>query len=355
MIALVLIKSIIFVLLLSVISIMLGRIVSRHLKKENDSLVLAYICGILIMLALFYPIVIAFYYAGGTLTGVVIIWITITAALVVYEIVKDGKTLVEICVSKIKHIISINNYKRESSWVLIVAVAIIAFQIAYVCIAWHSDADDATYVGMATTSYFTDTINQFFPTNGLNYEDITNALDYILAPFPIFFATWGKLLSLHPAIIMHSLMPINFIALSYSVYYLLGKKIFKSQDKATWFLLFVALINLFGNWSIRSTSTFLLFRIWQGKAVLCSTIIPLMVYIFIRLIDKSSKWGDWILLLFTATSACLISGMGPILCIPLICIYMLIDIIFIRKPIRLLWYMICMLPCIIVALVYVNN
>ena len=75
------------------------------------------------------------------------------------------------------------------------------------------------------------------------------------------------------------------------VYYLIAIKLFKGKQKdVAYFMLFFSVFNLFANFSLRSVSTFMLFRIWQGKATLCSFIVPLVYYVFMLFIEESNKY-----------------------------------------------------------------
>ena len=68
---------------------------------------------------------------------------------------------------------------------------------------------------------------------------------------------------------------------AYGIYYLIGYELFEKKHKsALLFVLIMSIINIYGNYSIRTTFSFLLFRIWQGKAVLCNIILPLLIYLF---------------------------------------------------------------------------
>ena len=107
--------------------------------------------------------------------------------------------------------------------------------------------------------------------------------NYVLSPYPIFWAMWSKVLKIHPAILMRSILPAINIAWSYVVYRLLAKKIFLTERKRIIFLLIVVLANLFGAYSDRTSAVFLLQRVWQGKGALAAILIPMLWYLLIRL------------------------------------------------------------------------
>ena len=52
----------------------------------------------------------------------------------------------------------------------------------------------------------------------------------------------------------------------------------------------LSIINIFGNYSIRTNFTFLLFRIWQGKAILANIMLPSIWLMIWNYIDNIRKW-----------------------------------------------------------------
>ncbi|MBE6013787.1 MAG: hypothetical protein E7241_00265 [Lachnospiraceae bacterium] len=337
------IKSVLFIVIMTILSMVIGKNIVVHLNIDHDSLAFTFICGLMIMLATFLPVALICTFARASLTILTVIWIGITLVICAFGLKKESKHRILLFRDSLK--------KNKITILILIVLLLILIQVYFVVVNWHSDADDATYVGIATTSLYSDSINQFNPLTGAQI-DVAQFKDYILAPFSIFWAMIAKLFAIHPAIVMHTLMPIIFIPFSYMVYFLIGRRLLKDKDKTWCFLLFVALINIFGNWSIRSTSTFLLFRIWQGKAVLCSILIPLTVLLLTRLKDEGATIWDWLLLFLCMSSACLVSGMGPILMIPLLVVYMVIDLVQKRNIKRMGGYLLCGVPLYIIAGLY---
>lgn len=247
-----------------------------------------------------------------------------------------------------------NIYRVENAMVLIAAIVLILFQVIFVTLHVHDDLDDAWYVGTAVISYFTNTLNLISPYTGEIMEHF--APDYVLSPWPIFCAMLGKLSFTHPAIIMHTFIPIIMIPLCYLVYFLLGKEIFNHNiNKVLWLLLFLCILNIYGNWSIRSTSTFLLFRVWQGKAILSNCIIPLIIYIFIHMInDKDNKKIYFVILFITVMASTMISSMGVFLGPVILFALSLVDLLKYRRIENCIKAFICIIPCILQFIVYIG-
>ena len=107
-------------------------------------------------------------------------------------------------------------------------------------------------------------------------------------------------------------MPLLLIPLSYLVYYEVAKVLFTSQrENVPVFMIIMGMFQMFGNVSIYTNETFFLTRTWQGKAVVCSVIIPMMFLLLLWIFDKESdnmerSVGLWAMLvcLNMATGIC---------------------------------------------------
>ena len=246
---------------------------------------------------------------------------------------------------------------KKSNWenylVAMAVVALVAFQVIFVTLHVHEDLDDAWYVGTAVMSYFTDTLNLISPYSGEIMAQFP--MDYVLSPWPIFCAMLGRLSFIHPAIIMHTFIPIIMIPLCYVIYFLLGREISKQNTNRTlWLLLFICLLNIYGNWSIRSTSTFLLLRIWQGKAILSNCVIPLIICVFIYLVnDIENKKLYFVLLLITVMAGTMVSSMGVFLGPVMLFALSLVDLIWHRRIGNGLRAFVCIIPCILQFALYI--
>lgn len=194
-----------------------------------------------------------------------------------------------------------------------IIILLILYQAAYVCIRMHIDDDDAYYIGMAVTSYYTNTISIFHPYTG-DVSSIREMANWALSPYPIFGSMFGKVFSIHPAILMRSVMPAVSIVWSYVVYAMIGSAIFQERKSKLEFLLIVNVVNLFGAYSATSPSVFLLTRIWQGKAVITAIMIPLLWYCWIRIRRDFGERRLWGYLFLVNLAACLCSSMALFLC-----------------------------------------
>lgn len=337
----IIIKCILFILIYLLLAYVQGTVIVNKTQYKDNSWSAAFVVGNIWMISSFYIVYLICYFTEQSLTLTTVLWCLLNLLLIIWGVKSHVKLLDRVNSKVIKCI----------DWLSLVVIFLVLFQVVFVSVFWHSDADDATYVATATSAYFTNDLRHFVPDTGMELAS-GGIYSYALAPFGVFWAMFGKLLVLHPTIIMHTLVPIVLIPLSYCVYYLIAKELFSEKSNQKIFMIFVNIINIFGYWSIRSTSAFFLLRIWQGKAVLCSIIIPLTIFLIMRGNKDNYLKNICPIMLMNSICACCVSGMGPILIIPLLGLFGIIDVIRNKRFSRCAVYLICIIPCILVEFVY---
>lgn len=350
------IKFLLFAIWLTVFPWAVGLIFHRwYIGEKRLSWLKTYVFGLMTEFVIFQIIAVCLTFMKSSLSLLTVLWLIscgIVIALGIWTWICRKKTYIkERKKNRDEHIFARSNL--ENYVVSIAVIALVAFQVIFVTLHVHDDLDDAWYVGTAVVSYFTDTLNLISPYTGEVMSQFHP--DYVLSPWPIFCAILGKLSLTHPAVIMHTFLPIIMIPLCYLIYFLLGKEIFKQNtNKALWLLMFLCLLNIYGNWSIRSTSTFLLFRIWQGKAILSNCVIPLIICVFIYLVnDIENKKLYFVLLLITVMAGTMVSSMGVFLGPVMLFALSFVDLICYRRIGNGLRTFACIIPCILQFALYI--
>ncbi len=250
-------------------------------------------------------------------------------------------------------VFSVRERFRSASPFFWCALILIAVQICIVVYFAHFDADDAFYVGTATTSVETDSIFVVNPYTGLNYRNLPSR--YVLSPFPIFLAVISQLCAgLHPAIMAHTVFPPVFQLMSYLVIYRIGCKWFRNNShKSGIFLYVVAALNSFATYSTYNSGSFQMIRIWQGKALLAAALLPLLLYLSLSIVMEEKPEYPWGLLFLGNISCCLLSSMGIILAPILQGVFALLALIRFRSPGRFLKALLCCLPSVLLGIIYI--
>ena len=111
-------------------------------------------------------------------------------------------------------------------------------------------------------------------------------------------------------------------------------------------------VYIWGNYSKRTNFTFLLFRIWQGKAVLANIIIPAVWLFFLKAVKDNFKLIDIIILISVILAGILTTTMG--IGLPAISL-MLLAFVFAIKDKKISYLLksgICCLPCLVYLALY---
>ncbi|MDE5865499.1 MAG: hypothetical protein K2H31_02725, partial [Lachnospiraceae bacterium] len=197
----------------------------------------------------------------------------------------------------------------ESKIEWLIFFAIVGFQLYMAVTRVSFDGDDAYYVVHSVMTQQSGTMYKFLP-----YTGWTTSLDvrHALAVFPMWIAFVSVKANIHATIVSHVIMPLLLIPLSYLIYYEIAKVLFASRgENIPVFMIIMGMFQMFGNVSIYTNETFFLTRTWQGKAVVCSVIIPMMFLLLLWIFEKESGNrkqlpGLWVMLvcLNMATGIC---------------------------------------------------
>ena len=242
-------------------------------------------------------------------------------------------------------------FLKEGSWGLYLALVLILFQCAFVCLMAHMDADDAFYVGTAVTDVAKDSIYQINPYTGFAYDALPRR--YTLSPFPVFLSVISQLcLGMHPSVVAHVFFPPFFLLVIYSVLSMAAEYFFpKEASSRGLFLFFSAVLLSFSSWSIYNAGNFAMIRIWQGKAFLAGAFLPLLWLVATEVLLEGKRKGRD--LFFTLLACCHLSSMGIALS-PVVEGCILLAALLLRKPKkRLLTGLICLLPPVVLGIFYV--
>lgn len=326
------------------IPIMIGFLCTMFLKtNDKNNLALNFVIGFIVMIGIFQPITLLAIYFKASLSFLTIIMKLLWIVLSVLSFVLNWKRIFR-CICSAPELL------KKMNFFLVGAILLILIQ-AYFYVAFeHIDDDDAFFVATATTSIANDNLYIVSPYTGELYKKLPTR--YILSPFSIFYAVMSKLAYVHTTIYAHLFLPIILLMFVYCVYYLWGKEWFRDKRTLGLFLILLSFINMFGNYSEFTTQSFLLFRLWQGKAFLAAGIIPFILYLCYKIRKEDKQIMYWGGLFLGTAAASHVSSMGIFLTPVCIGVWALADLIMTKKIKRPIFYIGCCLPCILCGVVY---
>ena len=246
----------------------------------------------------------------------------------------------------------------ETALYWILAGGLVLFQIYMAYTRASFDGDDAYYVAQSVIAEQSDVLYRILPYTGLT---TTVDVRHALASLPIWEAYLARMTGIHPAIIAHSVLPLVLIPVTYLLYYLIGRRLFgKENRRLAVFMIFVSVLQIFGNTSIYTNATFFLMRTWQGKSMLCNMVLLAVLWCLLNLWDmkyavgekKESQAGWWILLCAVNVVAAMATTMGAFLTGLLIAVTGLVMAVRDRRPAVLPKLAASCIPCIVYLAVY---
>ncbi|MGI6018587.1 MAG: DUF6077 domain-containing protein [Marvinbryantia sp.] len=263
-----------------------------------------------------------------------------------------------------KELLKAFNSSFWQPWTMYAALSLVILQAAAYVFFMTTDLDDAYYVAAATTAIHYDTLYLNSPYTGMSVETLN--LRYVLSPFPMFLAFISTCTGIEPAVMAHTVLPAFLIMLAYMVYYLLGGILFTGKQpdgiraaekreqtrQIGLFLVLLSLIHIYSYYSIYTQGTFLLIRIWQGKAVLASILLPCLFCMGYKALTGYQEKGDWFILFLCAVSCTMVSSMGVALAPVLLGILALLFGVFKGKWRYVMNMILCCLPCALIGALY---
>lgn len=160
-------------------------------------------------------------------------------------------------------------------------VGIVIFQIVMsVCMAF-GDGDDAYYIPISAITEASGSMYHIIPYTG-EYAQLE--IRHGLAPFPIWIAFLSRISGIHSTILAQSVLGGMLILICYLIYSRVAKILFAdNKEGIPYFMLLVAILQIYGNYSFYTAETFLLTRTSQGKAVLANLIIPFLFWCLLQM------------------------------------------------------------------------
>lgn len=320
---------------------LLGALAVRLLKKDWTGICVRLVGGYIVLWGVFEAVVWPCLLFKTSLKLLEIVYAVIILALAGVSVFVNKKDL----------LIPLRPHIRKEKIMLYVAMALVAAQTVFVASHQHIDDDDAFFVATAETAVATDTLMEYNPSTGEPYRKLPAR--YVLSPFPVWNAAVSGYTGLKPVVTAHTGMPLLFLPLAYMVYYLCGKWLarFRKLDVGV-FLLFVNVVFLFSGYSIYSQGTFLLTRIWQGKAVLAAVLLPAVLAFFLALEEEKPPKRNFVFFLLLMLSCCLASSMGIILGAAALLLLAAVDFFRYKRWKNVAGYLFSCLPNFICAAVF---
>lgn len=283
-------QILILVLILGICPFLCGMVPAFFIGRQRRTAAVIYLSGFITCMAMFQlicvPIVVmydfGFPYIVNIYSGILVLLSIAGLALAIVRWKMEGNIFAEAVLKRTPTV------EEIIEWIMV--AVIIAFQIVMFVRMTSFDGDDAYYVVQSLLTDQTDTLYRIRPYTGLS---TSFDLRHSLAVLPMWIAYVARVSGVHSTIIAHNVLGIMLIPVSYMIYFEIGRNILKrEQKKLPIFMIFVAIMQVFGNVSIYTNATFFLTRTWQGKSILANVCIPGVLWLLLTIFDSDSFEGD---------------------------------------------------------------
>lgn len=342
------------VLLLILAPLGTGLMLYRFVDRESRSIGVAYIGGFLILLAAFQLIAVPIVFLDPWgFEGIVKIFTLLTTVFTGGGVIqalhlwrKEGRVFEE------KPSFLQWEKRERIQWLLV--LILIGFQLMMAVTHASFDGDDAYYVVQSVITDETNTLYRILPYTGLS-SDLD--MRHSMAVFPIWIAYIARMTGIHAAIVSHTVLPVILIPLTYLIYYEIGKKLIRDKIQLPVYMMFICLLQIFGNVSIYHSATFFLMRTWQGKSMLANVVIPAIFMVLLWIFDeepekRGTRRGLWFMLFLINIVAAMMSTASVFLNTFLLVV---MGVVLWRqeKNIKVIFKLAgCCIPCGVYALLY---
>lgn len=344
------IKMLVLVFSFIIVPFTFGLCVTKLAGMNKISMKYVYVTGLVAMLALYEIIYIplVFLYSSNTLlTG---IWLAIVAAGSILGIIGDWRYIFNELSKTGKRI-------RSLTWQEITAFILVAIYIVLVMANQQIYEDDTIFAAWSETAYHTNSLIKYSPYTGkaiLITE--SNMPRYLFAGYSVFIASISRIFNLEPVIVMHQVIPLIFIPVSYVIYYMIAR-LFTKRNTAALTMIMLVIINSCSIYTLYelNSPTWMYVGMWYGKALIANFIVPLVWYYGIVSMDKGSGQAhsekNWINLFMTGIAGFFISTFGSIAVPSILTAMVLFYSARNRTFANVRWYIITIMPAVIVMVI----
>ena len=318
---------------LAIIPYLLGTFLNN---REKDKILYTWLMGHLILMGTFIVIAIPMILLKIKFEVLRNSYFVFVIILSIISILKNKKNLIKISKPK-----SISIFQ-------VVAVLLVFMQIFIKVKYTFINNDDSSFVVLST---------QMIESGDMYYNEEETELNSrrALAPISAYYSVISQYLFMHVTIVTHTVFPILFIILANIVYYYLGKSLFKEDKDAPYiFLIFMILANFYF-FRFKGAGSYLLRFTWLGRVIVAGILLPLLWKVSLNAMNKEeNEIKDWLTILFIVLASCLCSEMAvAIVTIPIV-VLSIINSLRDKKVSYLLKSLGTILPCLIIALIYIN-
>ncbi len=315
------IHIVLIIIFLIVVPILFGSTIVSFLNYDKG-IINSYVVGFFSMMALCELISVPSILCKISFSTVLVLFLIIVSIVILIGLIQK-RSIAALNIAELKQ--RITKYEAVEYISLIVMLIVFGVIIVNSIRLYVIDEDDSRFIVTAADMVRTNTLFLSDPNTGVVHNAWSYGIDVskdIIAPHAVFCAMLSRLTNSNVTMFMHSTYSVFVYLLALFVYDNLASELINGIDslkgnkhKAAYKYLFLTLlfvVTIF-HYSTRSTrETVFLVRLWQGKAILASVIIPALFWILYRLY-RCEERASYYLLFIISLAGCLTSSMATLI------------------------------------------
>lgn len=314
------------------------------MKKQKFSVTYSVLVGFFLYYSLFTLFCIPIMYRWRPLSMLTKVWSFVVLALFFVAIFLNFR----IWKKKSREI---TEFILKNKIFVVGTIVLVGAQMLIILYSYQFTLDAAYYVANVATSIQTDSMNIYDPYTG-DWQDHFE-MRYFFATYPINDAVMCQLFKIAPLVQTKIVMASVAVILTNLLYYMIGTELFGDKKRSVFFMMFFAGIMNFNFITIYTSSNFLITRTYEGKSLLGNVVLPAILLIYTKILKEKEQIGNWLILFLICFGSTVLSSSSNML-VPATLSVLFIPLAFIKKDCKvILKYIGCMLPCLIMLVVYV--
>lgn len=337
------ISSILLIILNLIMYTCFGSLILRRKNKEL-SLSMSLIVGYFAYYIVFFLVCMPYMIKYRPLTWLTRTWIPIAFLVIVGSIIICRK---ELCTALLKLFSEI----KENKIIVACIGLIILIQVIVVSSTYNFTLDAAYYVANVSTSLETNMINVYDPFTG-NWQNHYE-IRYFFATYSINDAVMCQFFKQEALIYTRTVMSSVVIIAVNVLYILIADYLFKGNKKAIVIMLLSMLFVNLTFASIFTPSYFLMTRTYEGKTIVGNLAIPVIFYIYMKVINDEDVYLPWLSTFIVSVGAITISSSANMVLPAELCL-LYFPYMVMKKTVKPLPKLaLCILPGILMLIIYV--
>ena len=304
--------SIIYIIVYMVVSYVIGAIFCMC-GKSKKQISLYYVVGNITMWAVFQLLAVPLIHYQMSLTFLTVLWCVFISFILIYGLMhKEVKLFL---FAPLKNFVrEIKGSRGSQKFLFVIMFLVVLLQMILYLLLQHIDVDDARFVANAVAAWDSDKMLLTHPNTGSILETQVGELRKdAVSPWMMMVAMFSKLSMIHPAVMAHTALPLLLLLMVYCVIWLLAEELLDGTiNYCCMFVLLASFFHIFAGVSLFHQVTFIMTRIWQGKAVVAGVVLPIILYCMLQIEEQIDRFWTMTLLGINL-AACCMSGMGLIL------------------------------------------